>query len=56
MSPRQVSSEYRNQEQRSLIGFGIFYRNQYGIVDCINIDLVSKNPDQKGYNSVNAFK
>jgi len=56
MSPRQVSSEYRNQEQRSLIGFGIFYRNDNGIVDCLNIDLVSKNHDQKGYDSVNAFK
>ena len=56
MSPRQISSEYRDQEQRSLIGFGVFYRNENGSVDCINIDLVSKNPDQKRYDSVNAFK
>ncbi len=42
MSPRQVSSEYRNQEQRTLIGFGIFYKDSDNNLDCLNVDLISK--------------
>ncbi len=56
MSPRQISSEFRNQEQRTLIGFGIFYKDINGKLQSINIDLVSNNQGQTGYDSVNAFR
>lgn len=56
MSPRQVSKEFRNQEQRTLIGFGIFYRDANYELDCLNIDLVSNNQGQAGYDTVNAFR
>jgi hypothetical protein len=55
MSPRQVSEEFRMQEQRTLLGFGVFYREN-GISQCLNIDLVSNNQEQTGFDSVNAFR
>jgi len=39
MSPRQVNGELRSQEQRTLIGFGLFYKKDNRI-QCLNIDLV----------------
>lgn len=56
MSPRQVSSEYRKQETRTLIGFGIFHRDSNDIVKCLNVDLVSNNKGECGYDTVNAFR
>lgn len=56
MSPRQVSKEFRKQEQRTLIGFGIFYRDENDELDYLNINLVSNNQGQAGYDSVNAFR
>lgn len=56
MSPRQVSHEYREQQQRTLLGFGLFYRNINGDLKSINIDLVSNNPGQSGYETVNSFR
>ena len=56
MSPRQVSKEFRLQEQRTLIGFGIFYKNANGHLDCLNVDLVSNNQGQAGFDTVNAFR
>ena len=56
MSPRQVSSEYRKQEQRTLIGFGIFYKNEDDDLKCFNLDLISKNQGQSGFDTVNAFR
>ncbi len=55
MSPRQVSGEFRLQEQRTLIGFGIFYKENEKI-QCLNIDLVSNNQGQTGYDTVNGFR
>jgi hypothetical protein len=55
MSPRQVSGEFRKQEQRTLIGFGVFYKKD-DKVQCRNIDLVSNNQGQAGYDTVNAFR
>jgi hypothetical protein len=55
MSPRQVSGEYRRQEQRTLIGFGVYHKINE-VVHCLNIDLVSNNQGQSGYDSVNAFR
>ena len=56
MSPRQVSGEFRKQEQRTLIGFGIFYKNENNDLVCLNIDLVSNNQGQAGFDSVHAFR
>ena len=56
MSPRQVSREFREQQQRTLIGFGIFYINHFGELDCLNIDLVSNNQGQSGFDTVHSFR
>ena len=56
MSPMQVSAEYRNQQQRTLLGFGVFYKNRIGELQVLNIDLVSNNQGQSGYDTVNAFR
>ena len=56
MSPRQVSQEYRKQEQRTLLGFGVFYKDSQNELECLNIDLVSNNQSQTGYDTINAFR
>jgi hypothetical protein len=56
MSPRQVSSEYYQQQQRTLIGFGVYYKDSSEIVQCLNIDLVSENLQERGFETVNAFR
>ncbi len=56
MSPKQVSSEYRNQEQRTLIGFGIFYKDTKDNLECLNVDLVSINKGESGFDTINAFR
>ena len=55
MSPRQTSEEYRLQQQRSLIGFGVYYKLN-GNLKCINVDLVGGPSNQNGYDSVEAFR
>lgn len=55
MSPRQVSGEFRLQEQRTLLGFGLFYKKN-NKTECLNVDLVSNNQGQTGYDTVNAFR
>jgi hypothetical protein len=56
MSPRQVSSEYYNQQLRTLIGFGIFYKDDEDSLQCLNVDLVSDNQCETGFDTVNAFR
>ena len=56
MSPNQVSQEFRKQQQRTLIGFGVFYNDKNKELDCLNIDLVSNNQGQSGFDTVNAFR
>lgn len=56
MSPRQTSNEFRQQEQRTLIGFGIYFKDENNNIECLNIDLVSNNQGQTSYDSVNAFR
>lgn len=52
---RQLSEEYRMQQTRSLISFGVYFREEN--VKCINVDLVpEQNIQQTGYNVVCAFK
>ena len=53
MSPRQTSDEFREQKTRSLIGFGLYYKEEN---ECINVDLVSSPLRQTGYDSVEAFR
>ena len=55
LTPRQVSREYYNQQQRSLIGFGLYYR-EHEKVKCINIDLISSNLKQSGNSTVCSFR
>ncbi len=56
MSPRQVSGEYRNQEQRTLIGFGIFLKNSNDELECMNVDLISNNLSETAFDTINAFR
>ena len=51
-----MSSEYRNQEQRTLIGFGVYFKNSSDKLECINIDLVSNNPGESAFDTINAFR
>lgn len=55
MSPRQISEEYRQQQQRSLIGFGIYFKVDQSI-KCINVDLVSESLTQTGLDVIEAFR
>ncbi len=56
MSPRQVSGEYRNQEQRTLIGFGVFFKNSFNELECINIDILSNHLGESAFDTINAFR
>ncbi len=56
MGPRQVSQEYREQQQRSLIGFGLYFKEN-GEPKSINVDLISETSlGQTGYEVCCAFK
>ena len=55
MSPRQISSEYYNQKQRTILGFGLYYR-EAAKTKCLNIDIISDVLEQTGYTVVSSFK
>ena len=55
MSPRQINREFYNQQQRSVLGFGLYYRVDDN-VKCINIDLISDVLEQSGYTVVSSFR
>ena len=55
MSHRQISSEYYEQKQRTILGFGIYYRDGT-LIKCLNIDIVSDILDQTGYSVVSSFR
>ena len=56
MSPRQVSREFYSQQQRTVLGCGIYYIKDDGTRDCINVNLISDNLSQKGYSVVHSFR
>ena len=55
MSPRQINREFYNQQQRSVLGFGLYYRVDDN-VKCINVDLISDVLEQSGYTVVSSFR
>jgi hypothetical protein len=55
MSPRQPSREFYGRKQRSILGFGVFYK-EHGSLKCKNIDFISHNLNQTGNSTVQAFK
>ena len=55
MSPRQPSREFYDRKQRSILGFGVFYKEN-GSLKCKNIDFISHNLNQTGNSTVQAFK
>lgn len=56
MSPRQVSLEYRNQQLRTLLGFGIYYKEN-NMLKSINVDLISSfQENETGNDVVNGFR
>ena len=54
MSPRQVSSEYWQQQTRSLIGYGSYFK-EANELKCINVDLVFESLDQTGFDVIDSF-
>jgi hypothetical protein len=55
MSPRQPSREFYDRKQRSILGFGVFYK-EHGSLKCKNVDFISHNLNQTGNSTVQAFK
>lgn len=56
MSPRKVSLEYRKQQTRTLLGFGVYY-NENDSIKCYNIDLISSfQEEDTGFDVVNCFR
>ena len=55
MSPRQISKEFYKQQQRSILGFGIYYKNNNKL-ECINIDIISDVLEQSGFTVVSSFR
>ena len=55
LSPRQINSEFYNQKQRIVLGFGIYYAFNSKI-HCVNFDIISDNLGQKGYSVLTAFR
>jgi hypothetical protein len=56
MSPRQISREFYNQQYRTILGFGLYYRNMSNKIECLNIDLVSDVIDQSCHTVISAFR
>ncbi|CAF1001538.1 unnamed protein product [Brachionus calyciflorus] len=56
MSPRQISREYRKQQQRTLLGFGIYHRDDNNLIKLINVDIIASFLSQKGKDVVSAFR
>ena len=55
LSPRQLSEEYYEQRQRTVLGFGIYYRVG-DEVKCLNIDIISDVLEQSAYAAVSCFR
>ena len=55
MSPRQISKEFYKQQQRNILGFGIYYKNNNKL-ECINIDIISDVQEQSGFTVVSSFR
>ena len=57
MGPQQVSSDYYDQQQRALFGFGIYYLDHSSNkIPCINFDVVSENLKQDALAVVQCFR
>ena len=55
MSPRQPTREFYKQKQRSILGFGLYYKEN-NIIHMKNIDLISHNLNQTGNTTVQSFR
>jgi len=56
LSPRQISSEFYAQQQRSLLGFCVFYKDDYNNLESIYFDIVSDCLKQSAYTVKTAFQ
>jgi hypothetical protein len=56
MSPRQISSEFYSQKQRSFLGFCVFYRDKNNILQSIYFDIISDCLKQTAYTVKCAFQ
>ena len=55
MSPRQIGQEYYNQQQRTVLGFGLYHRENKKVT-CINVDIISDILDQTSFFVICAFR
>ena len=55
LSPRQPTEEYYNQKQRTVLGFGIYYKVG-NVVESLNVDIISDILEQSGYTVVSCFR
>lgn len=55
LSPVQISKEFYAQKQRTLLGFGVYFRNKDDQLDYINFDIISDKLSQKATNVVDSF-
>lgn len=56
LSPRQISSEYYEQQERSCLGFGVYFVNDENIIECINFDVISFDNKQTGFAAIRGFR
>jgi hypothetical protein len=54
LSPRATNDEYYRQKQSSILGFGIYYKNENDL-KCLNIDVVSDCLEQDASAIIRAF-
>lgn len=56
LSPVQISKEFYSQKQRSLLGFGVYFRNENNQIDYINFDIISDNLSQTAEAVIDSFR
>lgn len=56
LGPRQCSTDYYNQVQRSFLGFGIYFVDEFENIKCLNMDVVLSNTKQDAFAVIRAFR
>ncbi len=56
MGPRQISQEFYSQEQRTLLGFCCFYRDENNIIQKKYFDIISDHLKQTAYVVIKSFR
>jgi hypothetical protein len=56
MGPRQISQEFYSQEQRTLIGFCCFYKDENNDIQKKYFDIISDHLKQTAYVVIKSFR